>query len=453
MRTVDEYKGTVLVVDDDPDILRVLSDRLNLLGFRVTCVNDGKQALEAFARELPDLVFLDLQMPVMDGMEVLRKLRDYPPTLTIVMTAFATIERAVLAMKEGAADFITKPFSFDHIAMVVNKLLEAVALEKEVCDLKEAVRAPYREILGENGRLCDLISSAKRVAQTDSTVLLLGESGTGKELFARSIHGWSVRVNRPFIVVNCLALNTELLESELFGHERGAFTGAHQIKKGKFEVANGGTVFLDEIGDINPVLQGKLLRVLQERECERVGSNVPIRLNIRVIAATNKDLHKEVLLGKFREDLFFRLNVISFVLPPLRDRVADIPLLAEYLLSRSCKTVKRGGMQFSPIAIDHLKQYDWPGNVRELGNVIERAVVLAKGDTIYPSDLILLPLHQREEDEIGQRSYTELTRVFQKRMLESALQRTEGNQTKASSLLGLQRTYFSRLMKNLQVKV
>jgi DNA-binding NtrC family response regulator len=445
-------KGKILVVDDDPDIREILQDRLESLGHAVVTAEDGQEALEKSAKEEPDLMFLDLQLPQIDGMQVLKRVRDYPDLTVIIITAFGTIEKAVEAMKEGAFDFITKPFSPDHLDLVIKKALECRALKQENLYLRGEVNAPFLEILGESPKMKDVMETAQKVAATSSTVLLLGESGTGKEMFARSIHRWSPRSKMPFVVVNCVALRDELIESELFGHEKGAFTGAHQLKRGKLEIANGGTVFLDEIGDFKPDLQVKLLRVIQEREFERVGGTKPIRVDIRIIAATNQDLHQKVQKGRFREDLFFRLNVVPISLPPLRERTTDVPLLTRFFLSRSCQGMKKPVMKISTDAMDLLTRYHWPGNVRELSNVIERAVVLAEGDEILAENLSLLPVTTFPEENHPGKHYHDSVRSHQIQVIRNALHKCGGNQARAAELLGLQRTYLSRLIKKLNIK-
>jgi DNA-binding NtrC family response regulator len=446
------YKGKILVVDDDPDIRKILRDRLETLAYDIVTAENGQEALDRVVQEEPDLILLDLQMPELDGIQVLKRLKEQSELPVIIMTAFGTIEKAVQAMKQGAFDFVTKPFSSDHLDLVIKKALDSRALKQENLYLQEELNAPYREILGQSPNLKAAVETAQKVAGTASTVLLLGESGTGKEVFARSIHRWSPRAPRPFVVINCVALRDELLESELFGHEKGAFTGAHQMKRGKLEIANGGTVFLDEIGDFKPELQAKLLRVLQEREFERVGGTKPLHVDIRIIAATNQDLHKAVQEGRFREDLFFRLNVVTIPLPPLRERNEDIPLLTDFFLRRACNTLKKPPMKISSVALDHLKRYHWPGNVRELGNLIERAAVLATGDEIMPQDLPLqTALTQTDENHWG-KSYHDAVRSFQREMIQRALQRTSGNQAKAAESLALQRTYLARLIKKLNMR-
>jgi DNA-binding NtrC family response regulator len=446
-------QAKILIVDDDPDIRRILQDRLESLGHEVINAENGREALNRITQDSPHLMLLDLQMPGMDGMQLLKNLKgncDFP---VIVITAFGTIEKAVEAMKEGAVDFITKPFSADHLDLVIKRVIECKAIKQEITYLKAEVNAPYSEIVGESPKLKEAVQVARKVSATPSTVLLLGESGTGKEVFARSIHRWSPRAKASFVVVNCVALRDELLESELFGHEKGSFTGAHEMKQGKLEIANGGTVFLDEIGDFKPDLQAKLLRVIQEREFERVGGNKRIHVDIRIVAATNRDLHKDVQEGRFREDLFFRLNVVTISLPPLREKKEDIPLLVELFLHRYCRVLNKPLMTISPEAMTHLMHYHWPGNVRELGNLIERAVVLARDSQITPEDLPLLRANGNGEDVPISKNYHDAVRHYQRQVILSALHGSGGNQAKAAETLGLQRTYLARLIKKLNIKV
>lgn len=446
------FKEKILVVDDDPDIRQILSDRIRALGYQAVAAENGIVALEKVAQEEPDLIFLDLQMPQMGGFQVLKRLKDYSEIPVIIITAFGTIEKAVEAMREGAYDFITKPFCPDHLELVIKKAFENKALKEENLYLQEEINEPYLNIIGESPRLKEQLEIAKRAAASPSTVLLLGESGTGKEIFARAIHRWSDRSKKPFIAINCVALRDELLESELFGHEKGAFTGAHQMRQGKLEIADGGTVFLDEIGDLKPDLQAKFLRFLQEREFERVGGNRQIQVDVRIVAATNQDLHKAVLEGRFREDLFFRLNVIAISLPPLRERREDIPLLAQFFLYRYCRIMKKPLMNISKEAMERLVSYHWPGNVRELANLIERSVVLVRGDEIMAEDLLLQPLILHDNENYL-KSYHDAVRLFQEDLIQRTLQSTGGNQARAAEMLGLQRTYLARLIKKLNVNI
>ncbi|HSF59720.1 MAG TPA: sigma-54 dependent transcriptional regulator, partial [Candidatus Binatia bacterium] len=361
---MESLAGNILVVDDDPDIREVLADRLDSLGYRVLTAANGAEGLEAFERHSPHLVLLDIEMPGMNGLEMLAEIRKREHDTAIIMiTAYGTIERAVEAMKEGAYDFIPKPFEPDHVALIVAKALERDTLKREVEILAEELDERHHMVVGQSPQMGRALDVAKKAAASRSTILLLGESGTGKEIFARAIHNWSDRSNKPFVAINCVGLSKALLESELFGHEKGAFTGALQVKKGKIELAQGGTVFLDEVGDISTELQTKLLRFLQEREFERVGGNTPISVDVRIIAATNRDLNSALRGGQFREDLYYRLNVIPLTLPPLRERKEDIPGLANYFLGRFALETKKNFIRISEEAMQKLTGYEWPGNV------------------------------------------------------------------------------------------
>ena len=338
---MEAFAGNILVVDDDSDIREVLGDRLESLGYRVLAAETAKAGLELLERQNPQLVLLDIEMPDMNGIDMLREIRRREHDVTVVMiTAYGTIERAVDAMKEGAYDFIPKPFEPDHVALIVAKALERETLKRGIEILTEQLDDRHRMIVGQSVPINRAVETARKAAASRSTVLLLGESGTGKEIFARAIHNWSDRKDKPFVAINCVGLSKELLESELFGHEKGAFTGALQLKKGKMELAHGGTVFLDEVGDISTELQTKLLRFLQEREFERVGATKPISVDVRIIAATNRDLISAIREGRFREDLYYRLNVVPLTLPPLRERKEDISDLANYFLRRSALETK-----------------------------------------------------------------------------------------------------------------
>jgi DNA-binding NtrC family response regulator len=447
-----------LVVDDDPTARRMLDVRMRALGCQVVMAETGREALAAIERDLPAVILLDLQMPQMDGMEVLRTLnREGVDVSTIVITAHGTIESAVEAMKEGAVDFILKPFDPQYLEMAVRRALERRQLLDSNQLFRDALAARSPNILGEGPLIQAAIQTAQRASGTNSTILLLGESGTGKEIFAHTIHRWSPRRDKPFVVVNCVALSEHLLESELFGHEKGAFTGAHQAKKGKFEAANGGTVFLDEIGDMPLTLQTKLLRVLHDHEFERVGGSRPISTDIRVLAATNRDLDEAVQAGRFRADLFYRLNVIRIVLPPLRDRKEDIPALAQHFRARYAAETNRPVRRISPEAMELLCRHDWPGNVRELANTIERAVVLCSGETIMPTDLALPGTHSPSQapDPIptGENGgFHDQINHYRRHVLVTALRRTDGNQTQAARLLGIRRTSLLRLLRKLNIR-
>ena len=447
-------RSRILVVDDDPDIRELLSDRLQLMRLEVACAGDGEEALALLRQEAPPLTLLDLQLPRVSGMEVLHAIgREGIETTVIVVTAWGTPERAVEAMRAGAYDFIPKPLDPAHLEVVINKALERDSLREENRLLHGELDSLDRPLIGESPAIQDLIRTAQQAAVSNATILLRGESGTGKEILARAIHRWSPRRNRPLVTVNCVALSEELLESELFGHEKGAFTGAHQKKQGKAELANGGTLFLDEIGDIRPALQAKLLRLIQEQEFERVGGTRPIRVEVRFVAATNTDLERAMKEGRFRQDLYYRLNVVSLVLPPLRERKGDVEPLARHFVEKYSAELKRRPSPISPAALAILTQYKWPGNVRELENAIERAVVLSIGSEIGPKDLPLLmdePSDEASEESAG--SYHEAVLQFKRELLRSALAQASGNQTRAAEALGLQRTYLSRLLKDLGIR-
>ena len=441
----------VLIVDDDPASRRLLDVRLRPLECDVTTAANGEQALTAIRADQPDLVLLDLQMPRMGGMQVLRVLRkDRIDVPTIVITAHGSIETAVEAMKEGAYDFITKPIDANHFDIVVCKALERVGLKREVELFSEEADKRYRLIIGKSEKMKEAVDTARKAANSNATVLLLGESGTGKEVFARAIHNWSERKNQPFVAINCVGLSKELLESELFGHEKGAFTGADQQKKGKVELANGGTVFLDEVGDISQELQTKLLRFLQEREFDRVGGVRVVKVDVRIIAATNRDLDDAVETGRFREDLYHRINVIPITLPPLRERAEDIPALCQYFLRRYSLESKKNFAEIANDALAKLVAYPWPGNVRELANTIERAVVLGRGPILEIGDL---PGRIANTDEVKTRShdYREAMNSARRNLVLQALSQSNGNRTLAAKSLGLHEKYFLRLIKTLRI--
>jgi DNA-binding NtrC family response regulator len=357
----------------------------------------------------------------------------------------------VQAVKEGAYDFIPKPFDPDHLALVVAKALERETLRREVEILSEEVGERHRLVLGKSAKMSQAADAAKKAAASKATVLLLGESGTGKELLARAIHNWSERKDKPFVAINCVGLSKDLLESELFGHEKGAFTGAHQLKKGKMELADGGTVFLDEVGDITAELQTKLLRFLQEREFERVGGTRTMRVDVRIIAATNRNLGADIKDGRFREDLYYRLNVVAIHLPPLRDRKEDVPELTKFFLQRFSKETKKEFSDITPEAMDQLLAYHWPGNVRELANIIERAVVLGAGSKLDLDDLpdgvtgAALPASSTDL------SYHDGVDAARRDLIQKALAQAEGNRTEAAKLLGLHKTHLFRLLKSLKI--
>ena len=443
----------ILIVDDEPLNLDLLSQELADLGHVTENSASGADALKKMRGFDPELIFLDYQMPGMNGIEVLREIRKQDKNLpVIIITAYGTIERAVEAIKTGADDFITKPFDPEHLAVVVKKALERAELKSEVEFLARELGGRYRLIAGESKLMAQAVEEARKAANSKSTVLLLGESGTGKEIFARSIHEWSDRKSRPFVPINCVGLSKELLESELFGHEKGAFTGAQQLKRGKMEMANGGTVFLDEVGDISQELQAKLLRFLQEREFERVGGNQPIAVDVRVIAATNRDLEEAVKSGAFREDLYHRLNVIALTLPALRERKEDIAPLADYFLQRFSSETKKVFSEISEDARQKLLDYHWPGNVRELANVIERAVVLGDGPTLTLHHLPSRVVGHLVAPSLEGQSYHDAVNNHRRQLILDALTQAQGNRAAAAKALGLHRTHLMKLMKALQIR-
>jgi DNA-binding NtrC family response regulator len=433
---------TILVVDDEPLIRWTLSERLTQDGYTVAEAGTAKAALARFGPDV-DLVLLDFKLPDSDGLQVLRAMKaadgDVP---VILLTAFSTIETAVEAMKQGAYHYANKPFNLDELSLVVGKALETTRLRREVKQLRASRSEPYAiaRIIGESEPMRALKALLQRVAASPaSTVLLRGESGTGKDLAAKTVHFNSGRSPRPFMNITCSALPDALLESELFGHERGAFTDARQQKIGLLESADGGTVFLDEIGEMVPALQAKLLRFLEEKAFKRVGGAADVRVDVRVIAATNRDLEDAVKRGAFREDLYYRLNVMQIVLPPLRDRLADVPLLVDFYVEAFNREFRKAIRGASPEAMELMKSYRWPGNVRELRNAIERAMLLTDGPHLTPD---LLPVAASKGVAIGS---MELPidgvnlETLERELVVQALRRTGGNQTRAAALLGLNR--------------
>lgn len=385
-------KYTILVVDDDRNICKMIEINLRKeKEYVVETANSGEACLKMLREVSPDLILLDIQMPGIDGIETLKQIRDEESRVPVIMmSAHGTIEKAVKSMKLGAYDFITKPFAGDRLLITVRNALTTSSLKQEIDTLRSELkdRFQFKNIIGQSGVMQEVFRSLEKVVNSNVTVLIHGESGTGKELIARAIHYHNTqRCNKPFVAVNCSALPESLLESELFGHEKGAFTGAVGKRIGKFEVAAGGSIFLDEIGLMTPATQAKMLRILQEREFERVGGNEMVKVDVRVVSATNKDLEEAVRNGEFREDLFYRISVFPIKLPPLRDRREDIPLLAAHFVNKYAQSERKEVEGISPDALELLMAYNWPGNVRELENAIERAVVLASGVEINARDL------------------------------------------------------------------
>ncbi len=451
----------IMVVDDEDFILESVTDILSDEGYQVITAEDGPMCLEKIeSQALPDLILLDIWMPGMDGIEVLEKVKKRWPFIpVIIMSGHGTIETAVQATKLGAFDFIEKPLSIDPLLLSVENALKFKALQEENVLLKEKT-GKVRDITGISEKILKLKEQIRIVGPTDAWVLIQGENGTGKEIIAQTIHRFSKRKDKPLIDINCAAIPEELIESELFGHEKGAFTGAHTMKRGKFDLANGGTLFLDEIGDMTLRTQAKILRILQEQKFERVGGSRTINIDVRIIAATNKDLEKEIKKGRFREDLYFRLNVIPIEVPPLRERKEDIPLLVDEFLHEFSK----GRIKMHEDAVNALMRYDWPGNIRELRNLIERLVILSRGDTITVKDL---PDHlssglEYSSDKMADSAFDiscfkcpdfkKARAIFEKEYIRKKLQQHGGNVKRTAESIGIERRHLHRKIKALGIE-
>ena len=431
----------ILVVDDEPAQREMISGFLKKQAFDVVVAENGAKALELFRQDSIDLILTDQKMPHLSGLDLLQAVRAInPETPVILMTAFGSIEAAVSAIQRGATDYLTKPLNLDELLYRIRQVSDRYRIIAENRELREALGERHRieGIIGESGQMLEVLSLVRRVAPSEATVLIRGESGTGKELIAKAIHFASSRASGPLVKVNCAALPETLLESELFGHEKGAFTGALTSRQGRFELANGGTIFLDEIGDLPLHLQAKLLRVLQEREYERVGSSRPINVNVRILAASHRPLEALLKAGQLREDLYYRLNVVPIFLPPLRERRSDLSLLIEYFLRRFAEKNGKTIRGLTPEGRDILLRYDYPGNVRELENIIERAVVLTRDDVIASGDL---PLTVQEPEMVADRdpqtNLTAAVEALERRMIRDALAKSDGVQTRAAELLGM----------------
>ena len=438
MKKTMKKKAKLLIVDDEAIIRESLRDWLSDVGHQVLTAENGPQALEIIEREKPGIVIADLVMPGMDGIELLKRAKEISPSIeVIIITAYGSIPTAITAMREGAYDYIEKPFCPERAELLIEKLVEHQQLLEENISLHRRLEERYRfeNIIAKSPKMQQVIEVIKVVAKSNATVLITGESGTGKELVARAIHSQSYRKDKPFVAVSCAALPESLLESELFGHEKGAFTGAYAQRRGKFESANRGTIFLDEIGDMSANIQVHLLRVLEEKEFTRVGGNELIKVDVRVISATNKDLKQAVAKGQFREDLYYRLNVVTIELPPLRERKEDILLLAQHFLKKFAVENQKGITGFSPEATDFLLKYEWPGNVRELENAIERAVILAKDSHIEVADLPQESLTLTHSAPLVGKNLGEV----EKNHILNILNETGGNYSKAARILGISR--------------
>jgi DNA-binding NtrC family response regulator len=440
--------GKILIVDDEKGMRDLLYKVLKKEGYEIYLAEDGEQGYEMALEVSPDVIIADLDMPVMNGIDMIKKIKSFDPNATIIIvTAYASIESAIEALKLGAYDYIIKPFKNEEIRLTVSKAMERIMLINENLYLKKEIDNSifFPGVIGKSEKMKKVIDLIEAVAKTDSIVLIEGESGTGKELVARAIHQNSNRKEGPFIVLNCGALAEGVLESELFGHEKGSFSGAIMQRKGRFELAHKGSLFIDEIGELPLSAQTRLLRVLQEKEFERVGGNFPIKVDVRIIAATNKNLEKEVKEHKFREDLYYRLNVFKIVLPPLRERIEDIPELTKHFIDKFNKQMNKNVKGLSDDAMKMLKNYHWPGNIRELQNIIERAIVLCKGEYITPKELpdnltltmttSILNYELKEGEDLE----SVIDRI-EKEFILRALKKAGYSQTKTAEILGIKRT-------------
>ncbi|MBU5615009.1 sigma-54-dependent transcriptional regulator [Geomonas azotofigens] len=447
---------TILIVDDEDGIRSSLAGILEDEGYRTVCAADGVEALALCQKELPGLVLLDIWMPRMDGIETLKRLKELHPALNVIMmSGHGTIETAVKSTKLGAYDFIEKPLSLEKVVVTVENALAMNRLKEENATLRGQVQQGY-EMIGNSAAMQQLAEQIRLVAPTNASVLITGENGTGKELVARSVHYHSQRRDKPFIEINCAAIPEELIESELFGHERGAFTGAVAQKKGKFDLADGGTLFLDEIGDMSLKTQAKVLRILQEKKFERVGGTRTLEVDVRVVAATNKLLEEEIKNGTFREDLYYRLNVVPFKVPPLRERREDIPLLAGYFLDAFCDQEGRERKRIVPEAMESLKRYDWPGNVRELKNIVERLVIMTPGGTItmnhLPDDFVSAGGREgaggKLDSVLELSSLREAREEFEREFIMQKLEENDWNVSKTAEAIELERSNLHRKIKS-----
>lgn len=458
--------NTILIVDDEPNYLIVLSELLKEEGFETITAGDGTKAMEFVRNADIDLIITDMQMPGMDGFALLAGAKEYNCNLPVIMiTAFGEVEKAVHAMQAGAFTYLTKPFNNDELVASINKAIEHYSLLKENNRLRDEMKTRFQfsNIIGKSQVMQQIYSLIEKVAPTPSTVLITGESGTGKELVSKAIHFNSPREKRPFISLNCAAIPEALLESELFGHEKGAFTGAIAMRKGKFEAADGGTIFLDEIGDMPPLLQAKLLRVIQEKCFERVGGNNTIKTDVRILAATNKDLKEEVEEHRFREDLYYRLNVIHIRIPPLRERSEDIPILTNFFIEKQTKQLALEKLNISTAALRFLSSLPWDGNVRELENTIERAAILCSNNTIEPEDLHPDPTSFSKNSRTfdfdpeqlipSDACLPDVLNAIEESMLKRALKETDFVQTKAASQLGITKSLLQYKMRKFGINI
>jgi len=450
---------SILIVDDDPGHLATLQTIVKSWGYRVDTAEDGRTAVEKVQQGPFDLILMDVRMATMSGLEALRHIKAYNPAIPVlIMTAYSSVQSAVEALKAGAYDYLTKPLDFEALKLTFERALEHIELRTENRALKERLREDFElgKIIGRSRAMKELLDMVAMIAPSEATVLISGESGTGKELIARSIHYNSPRREHALVVVNCAALTDTLLESELFGHEKGAFTGADRRREGRFMQADRGTLFLDEIGETSAAMQAKLLRVLQEKEFQRVGGEETLAVDVRVLAATNRDLHRRVEAGEFREDLYYRLNVVALEIPPLRDRRDDIPLLAQHFLNKFAEKNRKDVKGFTPRAMDLLLKYDWPGNVRELENAVERAVILLAGEHVTEKQLPMT-ITRVSADEPPVPSRLDLTQTrpleeIEKDAILAALDTAEGNKSEAARRLGITRKTLHKKLKSYGVE-
>lgn len=445
-------KGKILIVDDDVAHLTMLNTVLRGMGYEVEKAGDGKDAVQAVRTSPCDLILMDVRMAHMGGIEALEKIKGFNPSIPIIiMTAYSSVDKAVKAMKLGAYDYLTKPLNFEELKITIERAMSHLKLAIENRELKEKILSEhgFSNIIGSSNAMKAVIDMAKIAAPTEATILITGESGTGKELFAKAIHTDSLRKNNHLIIVNCAALTETLLESELFGHERGAFTGADKKRNGMFMQADKGSIFLDEVGEIPLSMQAKLLRAIQEREIQRLGSDKAISVDVRIIAATNRDLQQDVDQQRFRKDLYYRLNVVNIEIPPLRNRREDVPLLAQNFLGKFSKKNRKDFKGFTPSAMDAMAKYSWPGNVRELENCIERAVILSMGQYISEKDLLPVILQNYRSGnsglnaDIGGSSLDDI----EKMAIYSTLKQTQGNKSRAAKILNITRTTLNNKLK------
>ncbi len=450
----------ILIVDDDPGHLVSVKTIIRSWGYGVETAEDGTVAVDMVKSTPVDLILMDVRMTKMSGIEALKQIKVYNPTIpVIIMTAYSSVGSAVEAIKSGAYDYLIKPLDFEVLKLTIERACEHAGLREENRALKEHLRTDYdiANIIGRSQPMKELLEMVSMIAPSEATVLITGDSGTGKELIARSLHFNSPRKDRPLVVVNCAAITETLLESELFGHEKGSFTGADKRREGRFMQADNGTIFLDEIGETSSTMQAKLLRVLQEKEVQRVGGEETLKVDVRIIAATNRDLEKDVADGKFREDLFYRLNVMPLNVPPLKERREDIPLLAQHFLKKFADKNRKAIKGFVPLAMDMLVKYDWPGNVRELENAIERAVILATGEHIAEMQLPLNITEQYGDLKIRPTRETQILdgthslEDIEKEAILAALTASNGNKAEAARRLGITRRTFYNKLKSFEL--